>query len=70
MRVWLSIAVSLLSGLALAIQPVTRQLLDEAQTLVQQARQQKVAPSPDALLWNRAIAKGQEHPAADRMASL
>lgn len=68
MRVWLSIAVSLLSGLALAIQPATRQLLDEAQMLIQQARQQKVAPSPDALLWNRAIAKGQEAAALEPQA--
>lgn len=68
MRVWLSIAVSLLSALALALQPATRQLLDEAQMLVQQARQQKVAPTPDAELWSRAIAKGQEAAALEPQA--
>jgi tetratricopeptide (TPR) repeat protein len=68
MRAWLSIAVSLLSGLALAIQPATQQLLDEVQMLVQQARQQKVAPSPDAELWSRAIAKGQQAAALEPQA--
>lgn len=68
MRAWLSIAVSLLSGLVLAIQPATQQLLDEAQSLIQQARQQKVAPSPDATLWSQAIAKGQQAAALEPQA--
>ncbi|MER3444375.1 MAG: hypothetical protein C4333_09780 [Meiothermus sp.] len=68
MKLWLSIAVSLLTGLVLALQPATRQLLDEAQALAQQARQQNVAPSPDADLWKRAIAKGEEAAALEPQA--
>ncbi len=59
MRSWVLAAV-LLTGLALALQPQTQQMLGEAQSLAQQARQNKVAPSPDLTPWKQAIAKAEE----------
>lgn len=49
-----------LFGLAFALQPQTLALLQEAQQLAQQARAQKVAPSPDSGLWKQAIDKAEQ----------
>ena len=53
-------ALAALLGPALALDAQTRALLGEAQSLSQQARQQNVARSPDAMLWASAIAKAEE----------
>jgi len=50
----------LLFSLAFALNPDTQALLQQAQQLAQQARTQKVAPSPDAELWREAIDKASQ----------
>ena len=49
-----------LLSLAFAQTPNTQTLLREAEQFASQARAQKVAPSPDSLLWKQAIAKAEE----------
>lgn len=56
MRLFALITILLVSY-SLALQPETQALLKEAQILAQQARQSKVAPSPDLSPWKQAIEK-------------
>jgi len=55
----------ILLSLAFAQQPQTQALLQEAQQLANQARTQKVAPSPDSGLWKQAIDKAEQATQAD-----